>query len=217
MNIKNAIFLSHQINKRIPVYGGGKPITLRKVKSIKNGDSCNTMFWSFPNHIGTHIDVPLHFIENKKSISELTPRDLIFTKVKLITLKNISPGFIITPDDLGNIRDCDLLLIKTRFETYRNKVLYWKNSVSLSPDLASYLKKKCPSIRAVGIDSVSVSNWSKRELGREAHRAFLGKNILLIEDMKLGSLKKNPDLVIVAPMLVEKADGSPCTVLGIYN
>jgi len=217
MKIKNAIFLSHQINRRIPVYGGGKPITFRKVKSIKNGDSCNTMFWSFPNHIGTHLDAPLHFIDNKKSISDLTPRDLIFTKVNLITLKNISPGFIITPEDLRNVRDCDLLLIKTCFETYRDKAIYWKNSVSLSRKLAGWLKKKCPSLRAVGINSISISNCSKRELGRQAHRAFLGKDILLIEDMRLGDLKKNPDLVIVAPMLVEKADGSPCTVLGIYN
>lgn len=217
MKISNAIFLSHQISSRIPVYGAGEPLTFRRVKSISKGDSCNTMFWSFPNHIGTHLDAPSHFIENMKSISELTPQELIFTKVKLITLKNIGPGFMITPGNLKNISDCDLLLIKTCFEDYRNKAIYRKNSISLSPELAGWLKKQCPSLRAVGINSISISNWSERESGRAAHREFLSKNILLIEDMRLNGLRDKPDLVIVAPMLVEKADGSPCTVLGIYN
>lgn len=217
MKIKKAIFLSHAMNNKIPVYGGAGEIIFRKVKSIKKGDSCNTMFWAFPNHIGTHVDAPSHFIEFKKSISELTPKSLIFNKIVLLVLRNIQPGFIVTEDDLKGIRDCDLLLIKTRFEAYRNRALYWRNSVSLSPKLASWLKKKCPSIRAVGIDSISISNLSKRELGREAHKAFLGNNILLIEDMKLRDLKGTPDLVIVSPLLVEKADGSPCTVFGLYH
>lgn len=211
------MFLSHRIGKLTPAYGGDNPVILKSVKSIKNGDSCNTMSWSFPNHIGTHIDAPLHFVENGKSICQLKPKDLIFTKVQLITLKNTGCGYMITPDDLKGIRDCDLLLIKTRFEIYRDKPVYWKDSVSLSPELAGWLKKKCPSLRSVGIDSISISNLNRREIGRQAHKAFLGRGILLIEDMRLGGLRKAPAMVIAAPILVEGADASPCTVLAINN
>lgn len=217
MKIENGIFLSHTINKRTPVYGGGSSVLLKSIKTIKNGDSCNTMFWSFPNHIGTHIDAPLHFMEGGKSVCELKPKDLIFTKVKLITLKNIRCGYTVTPDDLKGIKNCDLLLIKTRFEIYRDKAIFWKDSVSLSPKLAGWLKKKCPSLRGVGIDSISISNLDRREMGRQAHKAFLGRGILLIEDMKLRNLRRDPDMVIVAPILAEGADASPCTVFAIDN
>lgn len=217
MRIRKAIFLSHLINERTPFYGGKRSIVLKKIKSIKKGDPCNTMFWSFSNHIGTHIDAPLHFIDNGKSVSGLSPLDLVFDKVQLIRLENIKPGHVIEPADLSDVHDCDLLLIKTGSEINRNKEIYWRNSVSMSPVLAGWLKRRCHSLKAVGIDSISISNLNKKELGHQAHRAFLGGNILLIEDMKLGGLKDNPDLVIVAPMLTERADGSPCTILGIYN
>ncbi len=216
MKIKSTIFLSHKISKQNPVYGGRDlPVVIKKVKSIKKGDSCNTMFWSFSNHIGTHIDAPLHFINKGKSICEFKPGDLIFTKVKLITLKNIPCGYMITSDDLKEVGDCDLLLIKTRFEIHRNKAVYWKDSVYLSSELAEWLKKKCPSLRNVGIDCISISNLKRREIGRQAHKAFLGRGILLIEDMKLNDLGDDPDMVIAAPILVEGADASPCTVLAI--
>lgn len=217
MKIKSGIFLSHGISKRTPVYGGRGAVFLKSVKSIKDGDSCNTMFWSFPNHIGTHIDAPLHSIRNGKSVFELKPGDLIFNKVKLVTLKDIKSGYMITPEDLRGIQDCDLLLIKTNSEIYRNKAVYWKDSVSLSPGLAGWLKKKCPSLRGVGVDSISISNLNRREIGRQAHKAFLGRGILLIEDMRLRDLCKAPDIVIAAPILVEGADASPCTVLAISN
>ena len=66
------------------------------------------------------------------------------------------------------------------------------------------------------MDLISVSSYSNREEGRKAHHAFLnpkeGESILLIEDMKLdidGPFNK----VIVAPLLIDNADGAPCTGL----
>ena len=66
------------------------------------------------------------------------------------------------------------------------------------------------------MDLISISSYSNREEGRKAHHAFLdsdkGDPILLIEDMKIdtdGPFNK----VIVAPLLIDSADGSPCTVL----
>lgn len=217
MKIKSGIFLSHGISKRTPVYGGSSAVFLKSVKSIENGDSCNTMFWSFPNHIGTHIDAPLHSIRNGKSVFELKPEDLIFNKVRLVTLKDIKAGYMITPEDLRGIQDCELLLIKTNSEIYRNKAQYWKDSVSLSPSLAGWLKEKCPSLRGLGVDTISISNLNRREIGRQAHKAFLGRGILLIEDMRLCDLYRDPDVVIAVPILVEGADASPCTVLAISN
>lgn len=217
MKAPRVIFLSHIINERSPLYGGKGRVILKREKSIKKGDSCNTMLWSFSNHTGTHIDLPAHFIDNGKSVCGLSPADLIFKKPRLITLKNVEAGRMIGPDDLAGARNCDLLFIKTGLEKYRNKAVYWKDSVALAPSLAGWLKKRCPALRAVGIDSISISNLNKRETGRQAHEAFLGRGILLIEDMKLGGLRSDPDMVIAAPMLVEGADASPCTVLGIYN
>jgi kynurenine formamidase len=66
------------------------------------------------------------------------------------------------------------------------------------------------------MDLISVSSYCNRLEGRKAHYAFLnpeeGEPILLIEDMKL-DIDGPIDKVIVAPLLIDKADGSPCTVI----
>lgn len=209
--------LSHTINKDTPVYGGKPLIALKQMRSIDAGDSCNQMLWRFSNHTGTHIDAPLHFIKRGKSVVDYNPACWIFNRVSIVRLSNITAGRIIDRHDLKAISDCEILLMKTGFEKYRDKRLYWQDSPGLSPDLALWLKDRCPSLRAVGLDFISVSNLNKRQLGRQAHKAFLKNNILLVEDMKLSAIKRKPDILVLAPLLIEGADGSPCTALGIYN
>ncbi len=70
------------------------------------------------------------------------------------------------------------------------------------------------------MDLISTSSFSNREEGHRAHHAFLnpksGQPILLIEDMKL-DLIYNFNKIIVSPLLVDNADGSPCTVFAFYD
>ena len=70
------------------------------------------------------------------------------------------------------------------------------------------------------MDLISISSYSNRDEGRKAHHAFLnpieGEPILLIEDMKLDHVTRLKK-VIVAPLLIDNADGSPCTVLAYEN
>lgn len=215
--MKKVIFLSHIINKSTPIYGGEKSIAIKKIKSIKQGDSCNKTYWSFSAHTGTHIDAPKHFLDKGRSVSGLMAGELFFNKIALAVLKGVKPGYVITESDLGKLRDCELLLLKTGFEKHRNKAVYWKDSPALNDSLAAALKKACPSIRAVGVDFISISNLKNRESGRLAHKAFLGNGIFLIEDMKLKSLRAVPDFIVIAPLLLDNADAAPCTILGVYN
>jgi kynurenine formamidase len=53
-------------------------------------------------------------------------------------------GHLIAPQDMPRLADCELLLVKTGFEKYRRKEIYWRNSPGLSPELAGFLRKKCP-------------------------------------------------------------------------
>ena len=73
-------------------------------------------------------------------------------------------------------------------------------------------------MRAIGFDFISLTAYQHREIGREAHRAFLAKYrdkppIRIIEDMALAALSKAPSEVTVLPLFVRGADGAPVTVL----
>lgn len=209
--------LSHPICKDTPLYAGEGTVDLKRVKMIDKGNPCNTMHFSFPNHTGTHVDVPYHFSNDGASITDIRPSDWIFHKISMVETPFLPHDYIINKNDIKTAKDCELLLIKTNFEQYRGTEIYWRNSPGLDPALGAFLKTRCPSLRAVGINTISISNLNNRKLGREAHRAFLNNGIMLLEDMKLSGLEKVPDIVVIAPLLIAGADGAPCTAFGIYN
>ena len=69
----------------------------------------------------------------------------------------------------------------------------------------------------IGFDSISLTSYQHREIGRKAHQCFLGDGegepILIIEDMNLDPLQTKPIKVFSIPMLYEKADGAPTTIV----
>jgi len=70
----------------------------------------------------------------------------------------------------------------------------------------------------MGFDAISLTSFQHRELGREAHRAFLCPHkthnpILIIEDMHLEKLTHTPASVICGPLMLKDADGVPVTVI----
>lgn len=214
------ILLSHMLTKGTPVYGGRPGLAVRQETSIARGDSSNTQVWSFPNHLGTHIDTPKHFFQRGEDVTSYPSSFWEFSIPQVLSIP-CEPNTLVTEEHVrGSLREgVDILIIRTEFERYRSADIYWRENPGLSPDLALYLRSHHPSIRIVGIDSISISRWKDRETGRAAHRAFLDNAgmshaILLIEDMKLADCSAKLMKVLVVPLFVEGADGSPVVVFG---
>jgi kynurenine formamidase len=188
-------------------------------KSINAGDSCNTSFIKMPSHAGTHVDAPLHFLLKGKSVEEYEPKAWIFKHPQVVFF-NVTPGQLIRTEDLplndkGN-RKTDLLLLRSDFEKHRKSDTYWQDGPGLSSELAEYFLDSFPSLRAVGMDFISVSSLKHREAGRAAHRSFLEREILLFEDMSLKHLRLGDTIerVIALPLRFACGDGAPCTIVG---
>ena len=217
--MSNWIFLSYELDSNTPMYGDGDRFKNRRLKQITKGDTANLSHWAFINHTGTHVDAPFHFIQEDKTLSDFTPEFWIIKTTSLIEFNKINPGQLLNKESLKPHfipEDTELLLLKTGFGHYRYNDTYWKCGPIISPDIASYLRKSCPNLRLLGLDTISVSSYSDRETGRKAQRAFLkGKRpILLLEDMDLSYVNNHTrfNQVIVSPLRVNKADGSPCTI-----
>ncbi|EKD71469.1 MAG: Cyclase family protein [uncultured bacterium] len=212
------IWLSHELSDDTPAYGGGESLIVKCEKQIAAGHSCNSTKLTFSNHLGTHVDVPYHFIESGKKISDYKIEQWLFHKIKLIDIQ-IKPDEIITlatiKSVLADIDDVDFLLIKTGFEEYRHSDIYWQNSPAFSDEIAAFLKENFPSIAAIGFDSISLTGYQHRELGREAHKTFLSQDIRIFEDMYLSSITSDMHIsqVIAMPLRFENADGAPCTMI----
>jgi len=221
----NLVYLSYILDGNTPTYGNRNKFICEKKSDISKGDVANDSSINTTVHIGTHIDMPYHFFEDGQTIEDFNINYFQFNNVLFIEL---IPENIIIKDDLialleriDNKDSFDLLVVKTYICYKRDKEIFWKENYGFAPEIAYYLREDFPNIRAIGFDSVSVSSFTNRMLGRKSHRAFLDpkKPILLIEDMDLRNLKMNKEIIkiSVAPLRIAKCDGLPCTIIAEVN
>lgn len=215
--------LSHALEEKSPVH-----MNLKKPKVIHNsqiprGDGYNSFILEVENHSGTHVDAPGHFLDGGKFISKYGPDELTFNSPLIVDVIK-GPNKSIELQDVHEIdlSGVDCILFRTGFEVFRDNhpEKYLTQNPGISPETVNWLRENYPGIRCVGIDSVSISSYQNPAPGRQAHvNAFkegekLGEPLLLIEDMKLGSIKTE-DLkwVMVVPWQIKGIDSAPCTVI----
>lgn len=216
--VQSRLWLSHVLSEDTPNYGGGKGLSINRERNLSAGDSCNASRYDLPNHLGSHVDSPLHFIHDGKSVDEYLPGDWVFSFPFLVDIE-VESAKLISPADLdhalgGVETDCDLLLIRTGFERFRGTTRYWKEGPGLSATLAPILIAMFPRLKAIGVDFISVSSFQHRPAGRDAHRALLGNGLRLFEDLHLAEIRHSLRRVIALPLRVKRGDGAPCTVIG---
>lgn len=217
------ILLSYMIDQKTPLYGNTPAPIIIPHSSISKGDSSNTTLLTIHNHSGTHVDAPNHFIESGRRISDYSMDELIFTKPFIWNL-HLDDAHLITTEDIVALSQylvkVDVLIIHTGFGKFRNEDKYRTQNPGIAPETILWLRKNFPGIRCVGIDTISISSFQHREVGRIAHRAAfiedvdLGEPILLIEDMKLDEIWNNKiRRIMVLPWLVDGLESAPCNVL----
>jgi kynurenine formamidase len=236
----NYIYLSYGLTENSPVYKGLENISIIHNSTIpENG--YNTHIISLENHSGTHVDAPAHFLEDGKCISEYGVEELIFDKVLFIEIPR-KGGEEINVEDLKNtdkilykgvdnvkkglnykLAETDFLIIRTGFYKYRqeNSEKYLTQNPGLNPDLIEYLRENFPSIRAIGMDCISVSSFGNPDIAIKTHQnAFIksekyGEPLLLVEDMDLSAISTEDGIkkLFLIPWQIEGVDSAPCTVI----
>lgn len=212
-------YLSHYIDSETPTYGNYNKPSVESEKSILKGDAANTQLLNFSNHTGTHIDFPYHFSEKGKNINNYPADFWIFNNpfvLEIIVNENEIINFVKQINLIP--KNVDFLIIKTDFQKFRNNEKYWKNNPGIEPEMAFILKENFQNIKVIGFDFISISSFNNRPLGREAHKAFLiDSDILIVEDMNLSNISDNISQIFCFPLLINKTDGTPVTIICKYN
>ena len=225
-----SIFLSYTLSNNIPTYGNEGLVEIKQTSNMADNDSCNKSELHVESHIGTHVDAPYHFDPHGLSLEKYQADFWVcnnpfiidyHVKPEEIIQFNFEKVFASMPEDT------DILLIKTNFGRYRtiNPQKYIFKGPGITPDLGYYLRKNT-NIKMIGFDFISLTSYPNRELGRQAHKAFLARfdvdnnsldPILIIEDMNLSLLQTTPLKIIISPIRFDLSDGSPATVIAMLE
>jgi len=221
MSQNKKLYLSYILDKDTPTYGNRNKFVCEKKSDISKGDVANDSSLNTTVHIGTHIDMPYHFFENGQTIEDF---DINYFSSNHILFIDLTPQNIIIQHELIEVLEnienklkYEFLIIKTGICERRETEEFWKSNYGFDPSVANYLREYFPNIRIIGFDSISVSSFENRMLGREAHRAFLDPQnpLLILEDMDLSTLSEQTTILQmdIVPLRISKCDGLPCTVL----
>jgi len=93
--------MTHAISSNFPTYYGYSGLRYRRLAQYSR-DGYNSYNLEVSEHLGTHIDAPLHFSEDGKSVDQIEVNDLICPLV-VIDIRDRSasdPDTMLTPDDV---------------------------------------------------------------------------------------------------------------------
>ena len=187
---------------------GDISISVEKRMDMAKGDAVTLSAITMGAHTGTHMDAPMHFIKDGKSLDALP----FEATVGLARVIEIDDAVSIEREALTSheIQEGERILFKTR-----NSAIDWQQNefmedyVYISPDAAGFLVER--KVRTVGIDYLSVGALGPD--GRETHRRLLGAGIWLIEGLDLSEIDAGTYQMICLPLRLQNTEGSPVRVI----
>jgi arylformamidase len=206
--VKEWVDISVTIKPGMVRWPGDPEIRKEPFRAMERGDVCNVSSLAFGSHTGTHMDAPLHFIRNGRTLDKM-PLDATIGPCRVIEIKDRESVKVEEIAD-RRIKRGERILFKTR-----NSGRCWKTDifdedfVYISREAAEFLAEK--RIRTVGIDYLSVGGFRKD--GVETHHALLGAGIWIIEGLNLSKIKPGKYELNCLPIKILGSDGAPARAL----
>jgi len=201
------IDISIGISDQTPTYPNDPPFKFGWDHRIGNGRRSNLSFISMGSHTGTHIDAPLHFLDNGETIDQL-PLESLVGPCQVVETKNPKA---VEPKELPSLRGIERVLFKTRNSRagLLHKKEFSKDFVALSLETAKILVKN--KIKLVGIDYLSIEPFGHKQ--PEVHWALLKAGIVIVEGMDLSKVSAGKYHLTCLPLKVVGAEGAPCRAI----
>jgi arylformamidase len=191
-----------------PIYAGDPPASVESAKRLANGYSANVSKLAFGAHTGTHVDAPNHFIDGSRRVDQLD-LDKLMGRCRVVRVPD--EALTITPEHLGDLGGVKRVLFKTKNSAYWNESEFHSDFAHLGPDAANVLVEK--GVVLVGIDYLSIERFHSGD--HAVHKAFLSKEIVILEGLDLRKIEPGDYDLICLPLkyVGGEGDGAPARVV----
>jgi arylformamidase len=193
----------------IPVWPGSSGFKLTWADRIENGHECNNSRIACDTHTGTHVDAPLHFIKNGRSVDEISP-ELLIGPCRVVYLPGQTRIDAQTLASLELAIDTRRLLLKTDNSNLwtAGEKKFQKNYACLTEKGARWLVQR--GISLVGIDYLSIGSFSN---GVKTHQILLEANVVVLEGLNLFEAEAGEYELICLPLKLIGTEGAPARVV----
>jgi arylformamidase len=195
--------ISVPIGPGMITYPGDPQVFMERVVSIEHGDIANLTRLDFGVHTGTHVDAPVHFIDEGVGADAL-PLEVFLGPCLVVDATGVDRE--IGPELVP--AGADRVLFKTRNSELWDRDRFEEAFVRIGVAAAQRLVDE--SVRLVGIDYLSVGE-------PETHETLLGAGIAAIEGLDLRGIEPGPYQLACLPLRLVGSDGAPARAVLIRD
>ena len=176
----------------------GDPRPERKIlKSMEKDEVYNLTAFDMCAHNGTHIDAPLHFIKDGKTVDEICLEAFV--------------GMAYVAEHHGIVTGDDAVEIIEKAKNQNpeaTKRLLIKGDVEVSLEAAKVFATS--DILLLGNEPQAVG---PQNAPMAVHLVLLGANVILLEGIRLTEVSEGVYFLNAAPLNLSGADGAPCRAI----
>jgi kynurenine formamidase len=225
--------LTYPLNERTPYWPAAnyEPFKLEFFSTLEKDHVLSGKYCT-PEHLGTHVDAPSHFVRGAPSVDSI-PLDDLFGYAVVINVRGkaaANPDYRIAPADIQEwerknreIPDGSIVLAYTGWgervsnpEKYQNKdsrgVMHFPGWSTEALDFLLHARN----INAIGIDTLSIDFGPSTDF--EVHHELMNANKYAIENV--GNLEQMPAkgaFLIVSPIKIQGGSGGQARVYALIE
>jgi arylformamidase len=193
--------ISPPISARLQVWPGDTPPRREVLCDLGRGDSLTLSTLHATVHLGAHADAPSHYGAEARAIDG-QPLDVYLGRCQVMRVP-AGRGARLAVEALPGPVWAERLLLATG--TFPDPERFNEDFAALDPDLVEWLHRQ--GVRLVGIDTPSVDPFESKEL--PAHRAFLRRDMAILEGLVLKDVPEGLYELIALPLRLVGFDASP--------
>lgn len=198
------IDISRPITMRTPVWPGDPAIQIHQFKNIGE-HGCNVTNLSLCAHTATHVDAPMHFVEDGEGSHDIELDTMIGEAyvVEYPGKGSVEPAFF---ESLNLPADISRLLLKTK-NSHEHPLEgdFDPHFVAISPGSAQWLVER--GIALIGIDGPSIQAF--HDANNATHEILLGARTVILEGLNLAQVTPGKYRLIALPLHIPNIDGAP--------
>jgi len=189
---------------------GDPSVSIEPSSLIAKGKPANVSQIHMGSHTGTHVDPPLHFLENGGPVDML---DLNVLVGKALVLDMEHAGDAIETHHLeaaGLSEGTERVLFKTpNSKIWSGPAVFPDRYTALSPEAAEWLVGR--GVRLVGIDFLSIER--RGAAGHPTHHTLLDAGVVIVEGLDLSQTNPGEYWLTCLPLKILGGDGAPARAI----
>jgi arylformamidase len=201
--------ISLPVSNALVVWPGDPPIHITHPTHYDKGDTAMVSRIAMGAHTGTHVDAPLHFLEDGSSVEALDLNRLIGPAL-VLHVPNADDLSAAVLENLAIPPHTKRVLFRTRNSDIwqQETTTFFEDFVAVTKDGAQWLVDH--GVQVVGVDYLSVASFKDLTT---PHRILLRAGVIPVEGLDLSAISPGLYQLICLPLKMAGLEGAPARAI----